>query len=949
MPYDYECKRCGKYSNNSLQQRWCKSCQINDLRKNFTNWTSGNEKIDSLIQEKQLKIDKYFDIIVEWIPYDKFDDIKELGKDEFSTIYSAIWKDGPLKYDKDEREYSRKQSIEVNLKLYNSQNIINEFLNEADNNELKIYGISQNSDTKDYILVLQNVYCNKCGKKLNNIYYKWCNPCQINDFKKNFTNWTSGNEKIDSLIQEKQLEIGAYNNIIVEWIPYDKFDDIKELGKDEFSIIYSAIWKDGPLEFDRNKREYSRKQSIEVNLKLYNSENITNEFLNEADNNELKIYGISQNSDTKDYILVLQNVYCNKCGKKLNNIYYKWCNPCQINDFKKNFTNWTSGNEKIDSLIQEKQLEIDKYDDIIVEWIPYDKFDDIKELGKYEFSTIYSAIWKYGPLQYDRNEREYSRKQSKKVNLKSYNSQNINGFINEVNNELKIYGISQNPYTKNYIITFPDGYCNKCVKILDNDYKWCKSCQINDFEKNFTNWTSGNEKIDSLIQEKQLEIDKYDDIIVEWIPYDKFDDIKELGKYEFSIIYSAIWKDGPLQYDRNEREYSRKQSKKVNLKLYNSQNITNEFLNEAKVYFERNHLYGISQNPYTKNYIISFPDGFYCNKCGKKFTNNYKWCKSCQINDFEKNFRNWTSGNEKIDSLIQEKQLEIDKYDDIIVEWIPYDKFDDIKELGKNEFSTIYSAIWKDGPLQYDRNEREYSRKQSKKVNFTLYNSQNINGFLNEVNNELKIYGISQNPYTKNYIITFPDGYCNKCVKILDNDYKWCKSCQINDLLENNFTNWTSENEKIVNLIQEMQSKINSYKDIIFEWIPYNQFDNIKEIGKGGFAKVYSAIWVDGPLSYNSNTQKYTRNQYKNKNVALKCLYNSQNITSEFLNEAKLYSIKNYKDYYGENKILKIYGISQNPDTKEYIIVLDYAKVMVLKKFIKRRWSTVIFIQEIYC
>ena len=35
-----------------------------------------------------------------------------------------------------------------------------------------------------------------------------------------------------------------------------------------------------------------------------------------------------------------------------------------------------------------------------------------------------------------------------------------------------------------------------------------------------------------------------------------------------------------------------------------------------------------------------------------------------------------------------------------------------------------------------------------------------------------------------------------------------------------------------------------------FEWIPYNQFGNIEEIGKGGFATVYSAIWKDGPLGY---------------------------------------------------------------------------------------------------
>jgi serine/threonine protein kinase len=80
-----------------------------------------------------------------------------------------------------------------------------------------------------------------------------------------------------------------------------------------------------------------------------------------------------------------------------------------------------------------------------------------------------------------------------------------------------------------------------------------------------------------------------------------------------------------------------------------------------------------------------------------------------------------------------------------------------------------------------------------------------------------------------------------------------------------------------------MQLKIDSNWNLIFEWIPFNQFINIKEIGRGGFATVYSAIWKDGPLCYDSK-YGYTRNS-QNKEVALKCLYNSQNITSEFLNE----------------------------------------------------------------
>ena len=158
----------------------------------------------------------------------------------------------------------------------------------------------------------------------------------------------------------------------------------------------------------------------------------------------------------------------------------------------------------------------------------------------------------------------------------------------------------------------------------------------------------------------------------------------------------------------------------------------------------------------------------------------------------------------------------------------------------------------------------------------------------------LKVYGISQNPDTKEYIMVLQGGfcerYCKKCCEEYTNvNYNWCKTCQINNL-KGNFTNWTSGNEKIDNFIQEMQLKINKRRDIVFEWIPYNQFSDIKEIGRGGFATIYSAIWKDGPLDYGYNTKEYTR--VLNYKVALKCLHNSQNITSEFLNEVWIYILK---------------------------------------------------------
>ena len=120
---------------------------------------------------------------------------------------------------------------------------------------------------------------NKCGKGYSS--WRWCKPCQIDNLKGNFTNWTSGNEKIDELIQEMQLKIDNWNDIVFEWIPYNQFSDIEEIGRGGFATVYSAIWKDGPLEYNRDIGEYV-KLSMNYKVTLKCSQHITNEILNEV-------------------------------------------------------------------------------------------------------------------------------------------------------------------------------------------------------------------------------------------------------------------------------------------------------------------------------------------------------------------------------------------------------------------------------------------------------------------------------------------------------------------------------------------------------------------------------------------------------------------------------------------------------------------------------------------
>jgi hypothetical protein len=141
------------------------------------------------------------------------------------------------------------------------------------------FGITQNPDTKVYILVFNNIYygyyCEVCGNKYEDESNKWCRLYQLNYLKINFTNWTSGNEKIDNLIQKNQLKIDEYNDTIIEWIPYNKFIEIKKIGKDGLA---TAIWKEGPLYYSKLNRKFKRRFNREVLLNyLYNSNNFLNE------------------------------------------------------------------------------------------------------------------------------------------------------------------------------------------------------------------------------------------------------------------------------------------------------------------------------------------------------------------------------------------------------------------------------------------------------------------------------------------------------------------------------------------------------------------------------------------------------------------------------------------------------------------------------------------------
>src|SRR5947207_794413 len=87
----------------------------------------------------------------------------------------------------------------------------------------------------------------------------------------------------------------------------------------------------------------------------------------------------------------------------------------------------------------------------------------------------------------------------------------------------------------------------------------------------------------------------------------------------------------------------------------------------------------------------------WCQSCKQPNTDSY-WCQSCNAKHFQENFKNWTSGNSDVDELIQESQLNAkNAYEKL--EWIEYDRFENIEYVAKGGFGTIYKAFWKEGRI----------------------------------------------------------------------------------------------------------------------------------------------------------------------------------------------------------------------------------------------------------
>ncbi|RHZ82923.1 hypothetical protein Glove_103g24 [Diversispora epigaea] len=157
---------------------------------------------------------------------------------------------------------------------------------------------------------------------------------------------------------------------------------------------------------------------------------------------------------------------------------------------------------------------------------------------------------------------------------------------------------------------------------------------------------------------------------------------------------------------------------------------------------------------------------------------------------------------------------------------------------------------------------------------------------------------------------------CNNCQN-WHQATQYCEFC-IRKYLENNFRNWTSENEEIDKLIQECQQKTISPQCVI-EWINYDQFENIEYLTEGGCATIYTAMWKDG--SYDKlNPEKQILERFGRQSVVLKKLNNSNSSNVHWFQEVTLsFTLDNTFQ-----TLAVCYGLTKDSSTHDYMLVLQY-------------------------
>ncbi|WNE40000.1 MAG: Serine/threonine-protein kinase PknD [Mycoplasmataceae bacterium] len=175
----------------------------------------------------------------------------------------------------------------------------------------------------------------------------------------------------------------------------------------------------------------------------------------------------------------------------------------------------------------------------------------------------------------------------------------------------------------------------------------------------------------------------------------------------------------------------------------------------------------------------------------------------------------------------------------------------------------------------------------------------------------------------------------------------WCSLCMSHHFKEG-FSEWTSRNNEIDKFIQKSQLKASRQSDIL-EWIPYEQLSKIKYITEGGFGELYRARWDAGQIinwdNYGGKWKRlkdcggeYSENFGYSGDVALKVVKNSKNSQTSFVSFLQEVNFLKKSD---SAKVTRCFGVSQDPKTNDYIIVMEYMEEGNVREYLRREYKKI--------
>ncbi|KAF0545763.1 protein kinase [Gigaspora margarita] len=126
--------------------------------------------------------------------------------------------------------------------------------------------------------------------------------------------------------------------------------------------------------------------------------------------------------------------------------------------------------------------------------------------------------------------------------------------------------------------------------------------------------------------------------------------------------------------------------------------------------------------------------------------------------------------------------------------------------------------------------------------------------------------------------------HCENC-KSATYALQYCEFC-VRDYLQKSYRKWTG-NDEIDNAIKKAQERAMG-PNLIIEFIPNEKLKiNPNHIAEGGYAKIYKAVWIDGPFDVWNKEEKVLE-RTKDYNVILKKLKGSNKSTGNWINEVDI-------------------------------------------------------------